>query len=134
MLRGDLKWGALRSADAFVLISHQENFGIAVVEALACGTPVLISDQVNIWREIADHHAGLVCADTREDAARALCAWAEMERPARARFAARARDCFSARFHIQQAAKRLLDVLSAAPKPAYAHRAPSERTNARAES
>ena len=43
MIQGDLKWGAFRAAEAFVLPSHQENFGISVVEALACGCPVLIS-------------------------------------------------------------------------------------------
>ena len=52
MLGGAAKWGAFRGAEAFVLPSHQENFGIAVAEALACGTPVLISNQVNIWREV----------------------------------------------------------------------------------
>ena len=66
MLSGDAKWGALYGCEAFVLPSHQENFGIAVVEALACGKPVLISDQVNIWREIAEDGAGLVEADTEE--------------------------------------------------------------------
>ncbi len=60
MLTGDLKWGALHAAEVFVLPSHQENFGIAVVEALACGKPVLISDKVNIWREIAADGAGSV--------------------------------------------------------------------------
>jgi glycosyltransferase involved in cell wall biosynthesis len=45
MLSGDLKWGAFHAAEAFILPSHQENFGIAVAEALACGVPVLISEQ-----------------------------------------------------------------------------------------
>jgi len=66
MLSGEAKWGSLYGCEAFVLPSHQENFGIAVVEALACGKPVLISDQVNIWREIAEDGAGLVEADTEE--------------------------------------------------------------------
>ncbi len=52
MVSGDSKWGALRAAEVFVLPSHQENFGIVVAEALACGTPVLISNKVNIWREV----------------------------------------------------------------------------------
>ena len=68
MLRGDRKWGALRSADAFILPSHQENFGIAVAEAMACSTPVLISDKVNIWREIDASKGGLVQPDTADGA------------------------------------------------------------------
>lgn len=54
-----MKWGAFGAADVFVLPSHQENFGIAVAEALACGTPVLISNKVNIWREIQAGGGGL---------------------------------------------------------------------------
>ena len=45
MLTGESKWGAFSAADVFVLPSHQENFGIAVVEAMACGTPVLVSNK-----------------------------------------------------------------------------------------
>lgn len=75
MLTGDPKWGALYGCEAFVLPSHQENFGIAVVEALACGKPVLISDQVNIWREIAKGEAGLVAKDTLEGTRRLLIEW-----------------------------------------------------------
>lgn len=63
MLSGDAKWGAFYNCEAFVLPSHQENFGIAVVEALACGKPVLISSKVNIWREIEEKGAGLVKND-----------------------------------------------------------------------
>jgi glycosyltransferase involved in cell wall biosynthesis len=37
-LEGELKWGAFGAAEAFVLCSHQENFGIAVAEALGCGS------------------------------------------------------------------------------------------------
>ena len=64
MLNGDAKWGAFYESEIFVLPSHQENFGIAVVEALACKTPVLISDKVNIWREIEKGKGGIVKNDT----------------------------------------------------------------------
>ena len=63
MLSGDAKWGAFYNADAFILPSHQENFGIAIVEALACNIPVLISDKVNIWREIKSNNAGFIAND-----------------------------------------------------------------------
>jgi glycosyltransferase involved in cell wall biosynthesis len=52
LLLGQEKWSALVDADLFVLPSRQENFGVAVIESLAAGTPVLISDQVNIHPEI----------------------------------------------------------------------------------
>lgn len=52
MLTGDVKWGAFYSCDTFILPSHQENYGIAIVEAMACQKPVLITKNVNIWREI----------------------------------------------------------------------------------
>lgn len=66
MLMGDRKWGAFRGCEAFVLSSHQENFGVVVAEALACAKAVLISDKVQIWHEVAEAGAGLVKPDTPE--------------------------------------------------------------------
>lgn len=51
---------AYRDSNLFVLTSYSENFGMTVIEAMACGTPVLISDKVNIWREIKDSGGGFV--------------------------------------------------------------------------
>lgn len=99
-LAGAAKWGALRRAEAFALFSHQENFGIAVVEALACGTPVLITHAVNIAPEIARADAGIVVSDDRAGAEGALHAWLDMEPSARARMGAAARACFLARFDL----------------------------------
>ncbi|MBT4770595.1 MAG: glycosyltransferase [Rhodospirillaceae bacterium] len=61
MLMGDDKLAALNDADLFVLPSFSENFGVSVIEALVCGLPVLISDRVNIWREVDSAGAGKVC-------------------------------------------------------------------------
>ena len=75
MLTGDAKWGAFAVSDAFVLPSHQENFGIAVAEALACGRPVLISDQVNIAPEIEADGCGIIEHDTLEGTIHLLERW-----------------------------------------------------------
>jgi glycosyltransferase involved in cell wall biosynthesis len=60
MLLGPEKLAVLRDADMFVLPSYSENFGIAVIEAMAAGLPVIISDKVNIWREVQAGEAGRV--------------------------------------------------------------------------
>ena len=58
MLNGPQRIEAYVDATVFCLPSYQENFGIVVIEALAAGTPVLISDQVNIWQAIVSSHVG----------------------------------------------------------------------------
>jgi glycosyltransferase involved in cell wall biosynthesis len=59
-VQGDLKLGLLIDADLFVLPSYYENFGIAVAEAMAVGTPVVISNGVQIWQDIEAMAAGWV--------------------------------------------------------------------------
>ena len=113
MLSGDLKWGAFRCAEAFVLPSHQENFGIAVAEALGCGVPVLISDKVNIWREIEQDGAGLVENDDVAGTRRLLTRWLGTTPAEREKMRAAALACFASRFHIEQSAKSLIAALEA---------------------
>jgi len=71
-LDDDEKFAALSDADVFVLPSYGENFGISVVEAMACGLPVLVSDKVGIWREIAEAEAGIVTTCESEKIADAI--------------------------------------------------------------
>jgi glycosyltransferase involved in cell wall biosynthesis len=116
MLSGDRKWGAFAAAEAFVLPSHQENFGIAVAEALACGTPVLISNQVNIWREIEADRAGYVENDDLAGTTRLLERWIATPPADREMMRANAHDCFARSFEINRAVDSLLRVLNS-PRP-----------------
>jgi glycosyltransferase involved in cell wall biosynthesis len=112
MLSGNLKWGAFAAADAFALASHQENFGIAVAEALACGVPVLISNKVNIWREIEKADAGYVDNDDLAGTTRLLERWLGTSEHDRQLMRANARKCFAEHFEINRATDSLLAVLS----------------------
>jgi glycosyltransferase involved in cell wall biosynthesis len=62
-LSGEAKFSALAAADLFMLPSRQENFGIAVAEALHAGVPVILTRSVNIWREIEEAEAGIAVTD-----------------------------------------------------------------------
>ena len=75
MISEQEKIEALTDADIFVLPSRGENLGIAVVEAMACSIPVIISDQVGIWQEVAEAEAGIV---TRCDSAEIISAMEEL--------------------------------------------------------
>jgi glycosyltransferase involved in cell wall biosynthesis len=59
-LGGEAKSAALAEADLFALGSFQENFGIGAVEAMACGTPVLLSRQVGLAAEVLAAGAGWI--------------------------------------------------------------------------
>jgi len=71
-LSGEAKQAALADADLFVLPSYSENFGIAAVEAMNAGLPLIVSDQTAVHREIAEAHAGLTVPCETEALASAL--------------------------------------------------------------
>src|SRR4029077_201821 len=102
MLEGAMKAGALQAADAFILPSHQENFGLSVVEALAAGVPVLISNCVNIWREIEADHAGYVENDDLAGTTRLIERWLRTPEQDRQIMRSNARDCFARRYEINR--------------------------------
>ena len=113
MLRGDEKWGAVRSSELFVLPSHQENFGIAVVEALACGVPTIIGSGVNIWREVVEDKAGWMCEPRVDSLVEALLRWQATPEAEQTAMSQRARTCFQQRFEIEGVARSLIRVLEA---------------------
>lgn len=71
MLSGSLKWAALRAASLFVLPSHSEGFSVAVLEALACGIPVVITRQCH-FPEVVPAGCGWECDVNAADISAAL--------------------------------------------------------------
>lgn len=119
MLEGELKQGAFAAADAFILPSHQENFGMSVVEALSAGVPALISNCVNIWREIEQDGAGYVDNDDLDGTRRLIQKWRDTPLVDRELMRRNARECFARRFQLQRAVDSLLSILN---EPQAGHR------------
>jgi len=112
MLEGSMKQGAFANAEAFVLPSHQENFGISVVEALAVRVPVLISNRVNIWREVEADRAGYVDTDDLAGTTRLLQRWIDTAPAEREMIRQNGRRCFEQRFEINRPVDSLLQVFN----------------------
>lgn len=104
MLKNDLKWGAFQSSNAFILPSHQENFGIAVVEALACGVPVLITNKVNIWGKIKKENAGIIENDNLNGTIKLLNSIDKLNKNNTIK-------CFEKHFKIKKTVESLLKVI-----------------------
>ena len=112
MLTGDAKWGAFYGCEAFILPSHQENFGVSVAEALASGKPVLISNQVNIWKEIEGAGGGIVADDTLEGTKKLLAHWGKLSNEQKLEMGKRAQSAFKEHFAIDPVAQRLSEAIA----------------------
>lgn len=112
MLKGPIKWGAMMAAEVFSLPSHQENFGIAVAEALAVGTPVLISNKVNIWKEIESDGAGFIGNDDLAGTISVLQRWLATSSAEKEKMRINAQQCFLNRFEISAVASNLVELIS----------------------
>jgi glycosyltransferase involved in cell wall biosynthesis len=104
MVSGAAKWGAYRACEAFVLPSHSENFGVVVAEAMASGRPVLISDKVNIWREVKASGGGLVESDTVAGAVKLLSEFYSLSSEQKAAMGLAARHGFERYFDLRRTA------------------------------
>jgi glycosyltransferase involved in cell wall biosynthesis len=121
MLIGDAKWGAFYASEAFILPSHQENFGIAVAEALGCGRPVLLADKVNIAEDIAQDGAGLMELDTAKGTLNLLKRWIAMTPAERTAMGEIALDSFQRRYDMRENAKAIIRLFEAATAPDEEH-------------
>ncbi|HEY9126256.1 MAG TPA: glycosyltransferase, partial [Acidobacteriaceae bacterium] len=113
-IRGGLKWGAFYGAEAFILPSHQENFGIAVADALAAGVIPLISDKINIAPDIASDNACLMESDTLEGTTRLIERFNAMSEAEREAMRQRGVECYQQRYALTNSAQAVYKALGIA--------------------
>ena len=111
MLTDDTKWGAYYNCSVFILPSHQENFGISVVEALACKKSVLISNKINIWREIDSLDAGIINDDSVEGTYDSLIKWCSLSDLRTEQMSKNSYKCFKQFFMAEQTTAQLVNFL-----------------------
>lgn len=112
MLTGDAKWGALYGCEVFILPSHQENFGIAIVEAMACGKPVAITRCVNIWTVVEQYHAGYIFNDRLQDTIEVLERILKDAPESIEQFGKNAENAYTENYRPQNAAAQLLEAIN----------------------
>ena len=112
LLLGTDKWGALHQCEAFILPSHQENFGVSVAEALSCGRAVLLTRAVNIHESITLSASGLSCEPTFEGVYEMLMAWSSIGTEQRSGMSRAARKLWEEHFSIRTAAHRWMSQLT----------------------
>ena len=100
---GDDRWPAFSASELLVLPSRCETFPIVVLESLSCGTPALVTKDVNIHPQIEKWKAGPVCETNRSSVSAALRAWIETGPAEREAFRARATACHANEFHLDAA-------------------------------
>ena len=112
ILGAEMKWAAIYGCEAFVLPSHQENFGIAVAEALACEKPVLITNKINIYREIEKGGGGIINEDTLAGTISNLKQWIALDAESKILMGKNAKKIYENNFKNEFAAQKLFDILN----------------------
>lgn len=109
ILTGDTKKAALAEADLFILPSYSEGFSMAVLEAMAVGTPALVSDNVGFSDVIRQHEAAGLLTELTQDGVRAGLEKMLGDDALRQRVSRNATALLRAQYDIDIVAKRLLD-------------------------
>jgi len=111
-VEGELKQLLLQGANLFVLTSYSENFGVAVLEALAAGTPALVTPGVALAKEIEQNDLGYVVPQEPTAIAKAIEKHLELPESEEDKLSQRTRQFVLDNYSWEQIAQQLLTVYS----------------------
>ncbi|MDC1055536.1 glycosyltransferase [Candidatus Pelagibacter ubique] len=110
-LYDDLKWGAIASSEGMVLASNGENFGVSIAESLSLGTPVIITNKVNIYREILEYKCGLVANNSIEDFSKTIIKFLKLNKKKKNKMRVNSKLCFNDKFNLKFNQNKLISIL-----------------------
>jgi glycosyltransferase involved in cell wall biosynthesis len=108
-LSGARRTAAFADADLFVLPSYSENFGMAPVEAMSSGLPVVLTDQVGIHKEVTEARAGIVTSASSQPLASAIAILLRQEEM-RSEMGRNALRLAASRYSVEAVTGRLIDL------------------------
>ena len=96
----DIKSGVLTNSKAMLLCSHDENFGISLVESLGYGKPVLTTYKVNTYKKILAYKAGYIANDNAKSFCRIINKFENLNLKQKRLMSKNARNCFNENFNL----------------------------------
>ena len=91
--------------------SHQENFGISVVEAMSCKKPVIITNKINIWKTIKKNSAGFVANDNVVSFYSSFKKYLKLNEKEYKKYCKNSYNCYVKNFHIKPITRNLANYL-----------------------
>jgi glycosyltransferase involved in cell wall biosynthesis len=109
---GDLKWGAIVESKAMLLASHGENFGVALVESLSLGKPVITTNKVGISDDIIKYKAGIISNDDVASFTRNFKKFINYSKNKNKNMSINAIKCFNSNFDLKSNHNSLFNLLN----------------------
>ena len=109
---GDLKWGAISQSKAMLLASHGENFGVALVESLSLGKPVITTNKVGISDDIIKYKAGIISNDDVVSFTRNFKKFINYSKKTNKNMSINAIKCFNSNFNLKSNHNSLFNLLN----------------------
>ena len=110
-LQGNIKDSVIKLADATILPSRGENFGVSVIESMALSTIPLITNKVGVHHEITKYKAGLVYRDNVESISNMILKFINIEKKTLKLMKINSLKCYDDVFNVKDKNNHLVKLL-----------------------
>ncbi len=111
ILDNNLKYAAIINSSAMILPSHSENFGVSLVESLSFSKPILITNKVNIYKDINQYKSGIIFNNDLNGIKRGLTKFNMLSNKEIKSMSINAFKCFNENYNLNANKNKLFDLL-----------------------